>query len=67
MNVKSKRYNSQVSKCLHFTIWVFRIPTLFLLLQVVQQKLDELREAGIDEKYISEVVRKLHQPKRLTD
>merc|ERR1711892_1656097 len=35
--------------------------------KVVQHKLDELRKAGIDEKYISEVVRKLHQPKRLTD
>jgi len=35
--------------------------------KVVQHKLDELRQAGIDEKYISEVVRKLHQPKRLTD
>ena len=35
--------------------------------QVIDQKLDELRKAGIEEKYISEVVRKMHQPKRLTD
>jgi len=35
--------------------------------KVIDQKLDELRKAGIEEKYISEVVRKMHQPKRLTD
>ena len=33
----------------------------------VMNRLDELRKAGIEEKYISEVVRKMHQPKRLTD
>lgn len=37
------------------------------LQKVIDQKLDELRKAGIEEKYISEVVRKMHQPKRLTD
>merc|ERR1712147_301726 len=34
------------------------------LQKVIDQKLDELRKAGIEEKYISEVVRKMHQPKR---
>ena len=34
---------------------------------VIDQKLDELRKAGIDEKYVREVVRQLNQPKRLTD
>merc|ERR1712037_213020 len=35
--------------------------------QVVQKKLDELRKVGIDQKYINEVIRKMNQPKRLTD
>ncbi|CBY09290.1 unnamed protein product [Oikopleura dioica] len=35
--------------------------------EVVQKKLDELRKVGIDQKYINEVVRKMNQPKRLTD
>ena len=37
------------------------------LQHVIDQKLDELRKAGIDEKYVREVVRQLNQPKRLTD
>jgi hypothetical protein len=36
------------------------------LKMVIDKKLSELRQAGIEEKYISEVVRKMHQPNRLT-
>jgi len=35
--------------------------------KVIDRKLDELRQAGIDEKYVAEVVRKLHRPQRLTN
>ena len=34
---------------------------------VIDKKLNELRQAGIDEKYINEVTRQIHQPKRLTN
>lgn len=37
------------------------------LQEVIDKKLDELRQAGIDEKYINEVTRQIHQPKRLTN
>jgi aspartate/tyrosine/aromatic aminotransferase len=34
---------------------------------VIDRKLKELKEAGIDEKYIQEVTRQIQQPKRLTN
>merc|ERR1719402_514301 len=37
------------------------------LQEVIDKKLRELRDAGIDEKYINEVTRQIHQPNRLTN